>query len=150
MQSVYARVVGLMVDFLSSTEVRVLIKQETYINREKRLLGARRLQVPNVPDYIVVTVSPTDNWSSHAYLYESLKSSLVSSGLTVEDVLESPPEPPAPTETSPTEPPAPEPVPEPTPTEPVPELAPTEPVPEPVPEPTPEPEVSQQSSESTQ
>jgi hypothetical protein len=144
-QSVYARVVGLMVDFLSSTEVRVLIKQETYINREKRLLGARRLQVPNVPDYIVVTVSPTDNWSSHAYLYESLKSSLVSSGLTVEDVLESPPEPPAPTETSPTEP-----APEPAPTEPAPEPAPTESTPEPAPEPTPEPEVSQQSSESTQ
>lgn len=91
--SVYSKLTGLVVDFLSSAEVRVLIKHETFISREKRLLGARSLKVPSVPEYIVVTVSPSDAWGTHAYLYATLKSHLEGLGMTVEDVLEPAPEP---------------------------------------------------------
>lgn len=88
--SVYFKLTGLMVDFLSSTKVQVLVKYEAFISREKRIVGARSLKVPSLPEYIVITVSPSDAWGTHAYLYAALKTHLEEAGLTVEDVLEPP------------------------------------------------------------
>lgn len=142
--SVYARILSLSCDFRGYfTALTVVL--DTHLSREKRLQGAASLFVPTLQYRISVEVPYNSNWGNSEFLYSKVKETIVASGLTVEDVLESPPEPPAPTETSPTEP-----VPEPAPTESTPEPAPTEPTPEPAPEPTPEPEVSQQSSESTQ
>ena len=89
--NVYSKITDIVCTFLSSTSARLLVKHETYINREKRLMGARSLKAPNVPEYIVVDVSPSDAWGSLAYLYDRLKTALTEQGLTVEDVLESAP-----------------------------------------------------------
>ena len=112
--NVYSKLTGITCDFLSKTEVRVLIKHETFVSREKRLQGARSLKTPGVPEYIVINVPPSDAWGTHEYLYAALKTSLKESGIVVEDVIEAP---------EPTPEPAPEPAPEPTP-EPTPEPAP--------------------------
>ena len=157
--SVYCRIARFTHDPRGSGMYTITLKPETHLSRDARLAGKMPLPTPGLPELL----SMDGVLGDMVYLYSLLKSDLESRGWTVEDVLESPPEPPAPTETSPAEPvpeppaptetspteppapePAPEPVPEPTPTEPVPEPAPeppapTETSPEPVPEPVPEP-----------
>lgn len=89
--NVYSKLTEVMCTFLSRTEARLLIKHETFVSREKRLGGARNLKAPNVPDYIVVIVSPsTDAWGTMEFLYAKLKAELESQSFTVEDVLEPP------------------------------------------------------------
>jgi hypothetical protein len=101
--NIYSKLTEVVCTLLSRTEARLLIKHETFISREKRLGGARSLKTPGVPDYVVVTVSPTtDAWGNMEFLYTTLKTELETQGFTVEDVIE--PEP------------APEPAPEPEPT----------------------------------
>lgn len=91
--NVYSKLTGIVCDFLSQSEVRLLIKHETFINREKRIQGARSLKAPGVPEYIVINVSPSESWGTHSYLYGALKAHMEETGLVVEDVIEPAPAP---------------------------------------------------------
>jgi hypothetical protein len=86
--NVYSKLTEVICTLLSRTEARLLIKHETFISREKRLGGARSLKTPGVPDYIVVSVSPSSAWGTMEFLYAKLKAELESQSFTVEDVLE--------------------------------------------------------------
>lgn len=87
--SVYCRITGLVCDVVSRTEMRVVVKLETFLSRDKRVAGARKLKTPTVPEYSVLTVPLNGEWGSLAYLYGQLKPVLSVGEVTVEDVLES-------------------------------------------------------------
>jgi len=80
-QNVYVRITSYTVDVGSYTT----IKNEAYLNREKRLEGRRSLSVPKLTDLISVPYSGIPNFES---LYAILKSSFEGAGFTVEDVFE--------------------------------------------------------------
>jgi hypothetical protein len=97
--NVYSRLTGLTCDFLSQTEMRVLVKHETYITREKRLAGAATLRVPNLPEYFIFLVSPSEStWGSMENLYTRVKADIELRGFTVENVNPDPDPEPAPAE----------------------------------------------------
>lgn len=82
--SVYCRIVS----FTYSTESRALaIQHACYIDREKRVQGYTRLQVP-VPGLSESYSFQDVSFPTMTSMYTDLKSTLVSLGLTVEDVLE--------------------------------------------------------------
>lgn len=85
-QNVYVRITSYTVDIGTHTT----IKNEAYLNREKRLEGRRGLYVPNLSNQISILYSGIPSYAS---LYEVLKTSFQEAGFTVEDVFESPPVP---------------------------------------------------------
>lgn len=126
--SVYARIVRFIFDPQPAGRFLITMKTETFLSRDARLTGKQPVTVPNFPDLFTVEGVFGDMQA----LYAMLKTTLESSGFTVENVDPDPePEPePAPSEPAPSEP---------APSEP----APSEPAPsEPAPEPTPAPEAS--------
>lgn len=87
LQSVYLKITSFTCDVIDNA-VRVCIRSETYIDRNKRLAGFRPVGVPNVPLYTTFQASSPSDWNSIASLYSHVKSGLVSAGFTVEDILE--------------------------------------------------------------
>ena len=137
--SVYCRINGVSLDPVGGGQYTITMKPETYISRERRLDGKSPIPTPGLPDYL----SLRGVFGDMAYLYGLLKAHLESQGLTVEDVLEPPPEPtpevsPQSSESTPSTPPTP-----PTPSESVPPESQPEPQPQSSSEYAPAPEVTE-------
>ena len=100
--SVYSKITSIVCDFVTRGEVKVIVRHDTFVSREKKNAGRAQIGTPSVPSYIIADVSPGDTWGSLEYLYGRLKTALTEQGLVVEDILEPAPEPapaPAPEET---------------------------------------------------
>ena len=134
--SVYCRITRFTFDPQSGGRFLITMKTETFLSRDARLTGKQPVTVPNFPDLFTVEGVFGDMQA----LYAMLKTTLESSGFTVENVDPDPEPAPAPEPESATVPTEPAPEPEPAPSEPAPsEPAPSEPAPS---EPTPAPEAS--------
>lgn len=100
--SLYCRIVS----FTYAPGSRTLsVQHECYMNREKRLLGYRRLHFPGASE--IYSFSDA-SFPTMATMYTLLKTTFTELGFAVEDVDPDPepPQEPAPTEPAPTEPPA--------------------------------------------
>lgn len=90
--SVYSKITGIVCDFLSHTQLRVLVKHETYLSRERRFAGARAIQVPEMPGYFIFYTSSSEStWATMENLYAKVKADIESRGYTVENVDPDPP-----------------------------------------------------------
>lgn len=89
--SVYCKIRSLICDIQSRTKMQVVIRFETYVSRDKKNEGCRRLPVPNVPEYIVRTTPLTSGWNDLPTLYGLLKTYFEEElQFVTEDVLEPP------------------------------------------------------------
>jgi hypothetical protein len=88
--NVYCKITSFTCDIVSSSRVQVILKFDTFVSREKRLVGYRKLHTPNVPEYIVFPTPLDSGWTSLPALYTTLKDTLATMGFAVEDVLEPP------------------------------------------------------------
>lgn len=86
--NVYCKITSFTCDVLSASSIQVILKFDTFVSREKRLDGRRKLYTPNLPEYIVFTTPIDSGWTSLSILYTALKENLITLGFTVEDVLE--------------------------------------------------------------
>lgn len=86
--SLYCKITGMLCDVLSREEVRVVVKTESYVSREKKNEGFRKVANQVVPETYVFTLPLLDQWGSFTSLYTKVKESLQAAGLAVEDVLE--------------------------------------------------------------
>ena len=92
-QSVYSRITSVSCSF-NGYYTNINIAQETYFSREKRLRGFRPLFAPTLEYSISVRVPYNTNWGNMDFLYGKLKERLAEMGISSEDVLEDPPQPP--------------------------------------------------------
>jgi hypothetical protein len=86
--NVYCKLTSFSCDILPASRIQVILKFDTFVSREKRLDGRRKLYTPNLPEYIVLTTPLDSGWTSIPALYTALKENLVDLGFTVDDVLE--------------------------------------------------------------
>ena len=87
--SVYLRIGRVIFDPVRDPQYTATLQLESYLTRDCRLEGKLPLPIPGLP----TTVSFATTFCDMASLYGLLKTSLEAQGLTVEDVLEPPPEP---------------------------------------------------------
>lgn len=85
---VYCKISSFTCDILPNSEVRFLIKYETFLSREKRILGYGSISTPKIGEYVVVTTNLHSNWGTMSFLYTKLKENLLSLEFEVDDVLE--------------------------------------------------------------
>jgi hypothetical protein len=85
-QNVYCRITSFTCDIVSPLRIQVLVKFDTFVSRETRLGGYRKVYTPTVPDYIVLTTPMDRGWNTLPDLYSALKGTLIDQGLVVEDV----------------------------------------------------------------
>ena len=91
--SVYSKITSIVCDFVTRGEVKIIVRHDTFVSRDKKIAGRAQICAPSVPAYIIIVVPPTDAWGTLEYLYAALKTHLEGSGLTVEDVIEPAPAP---------------------------------------------------------
>ena len=106
--SVYVRITRLSCDFRGYFTT-LTISYESYLNRDKRILGFSPVFAPSLEYRTNIAVPYTTQYGTMEFLYTKVKERLAELGIDAEDVLEDPPMPPP--EPEPEQPP-PEPEPE--------------------------------------